>query len=144
MKKLQFFGIVALAMVLGMTVIGCDLGSNDDPDEFILTGLDAYNNKYAMAVSRDKTINAIAGIINADPENGIANGAKISGGSATFPMVMDRVAVGFFTGDGTFTFDVSVFEGEAIQAPTPTTPPIAVGSVTMTLKGGKGKGTVTF
>jgi hypothetical protein len=120
-------------------------GEGDDVEPvgtLILTGLDAYNGKYVMAVSLDGKLYGIGGIKTMT----IAKGAKIINGSATCPAVFDKVAVGVYTGSGTVTFTVSIFVVEELNDPlTPAQQAAKVGegTATVTLSNGSGKGEVT-
>jgi len=103
-KKMFFLGILAMVLVLGMTVVGCDNGSTDssghsnedenDTGKLIITGLTNYIGYYVNArYFPDPPVTNFYALIAAETNNGI-----------------DELTGGLIIADGTVTLNVWIQE----------------------------------
>jgi hypothetical protein len=147
MKKLRFLG--ALALILGMTVLGCKFESDEPPapaGQLTLAGFpSAQEGKYVMAIGNSNPdLTAVGSITRATAANtaqisaAAATIGQISGGRASLT-IYDRSGPSVYSGNGSETFTVLMLDTAPVfLGPTP--PSEKIGSVTLTLSNGCGMG----
>jgi hypothetical protein len=94
MKKKRFLEMLALTLAFGMTVIGCEMDTDDDEGGgnivlpstdglLTVTGLSAYNGKYIMVGGGDENTGmALIGMVGINRNTGVVELFPISGGQA--------------------------------------------------------------
>jgi hypothetical protein len=146
MKKLRFLGVSALALILGMTVLGC----KDDPEEtppagqLTLTGLTGHDGDYVMAQGQSpySNLNAIGSVVTQIPP--VAKAAAITNGSALLTIFDATGGGSLYTGNDTVTFSVVIYNVEVINQASPPTPVAGGITTAVNLTNGSGNGTVTI
>ena len=123
---IKLIGIVALVAAIGFAFVSCE--EDQKGGTLTITGLSAYNGKYAAAQG------ATAGGDPIIAGESISKPGKISGGKATLNVYTQK---GDFTGSGAATLAVVIFDSENTDAG-----PIATGSLTVTFKDGSAEGAV--
>jgi len=87
-NKTNWLGILAILLVFGMAVVGCDGSTDDDSDGgvFILTNIPGkFNGNYAMYSSVDD-LPLLTGIQSVNISTGVMTLVQISNGSVSLPM----------------------------------------------------------
>jgi hypothetical protein len=106
-KKTFWLGMLVLALVFGMTVVGCDDGSTNDNGggTFVLTDIPAtYNGKYAYFEVENANI-YIVGCQSINMTTGTVTLVQISNGRVSIPLWIetDTGSISKYSGDDTFT-----------------------------------------
>jgi hypothetical protein len=112
-KKNFWLGILVLALVFGMTVVGCDDGSTNDnggitEGTFVLTDIPAtYNGKYAYFEAQNSSV-YIVGCQSVNMSTETIRLVQISNGKASIPLWIfneSTNSVTRYSGNDTFTQD---------------------------------------
>jgi hypothetical protein len=120
-KKLRFFGVSALALILGMTVLGCkddlEYPPAPTPGQLTLTGITGHEGDYVLAEGYTVGGAVLQAVGSIDAATGGARGAQISSGQATLNVynVTSGIPVPY-TGTTTVTFDLGVYGSNAVVA----------------------------
>jgi len=118
-KKNLWLGILAIALVFAMTVVGCgddstnDNGGGGGGGTFTLTGIPStYNGKYAILNAGDEEGEGIWGFQTINMSTGIVTLPVISNGSVSIPLWVESSSGNSFTrysGNHTFIYvDVGI------------------------------------
>jgi hypothetical protein len=119
-NKKIWLGILAIALVFGMTAVGCgDDSTGGNRGIFVLTDIPAaYNGKYAYFEAQNDNL-YIVGCQSINMQTETMALVQISNGKASLPVwIIGESGVSRYYGDATFTQDdrwgVSIFEQAAL------------------------------
>ena len=109
-SKKILLGILVIALVFGMTVVGCDNGSTTDnggdytnvlstDGRLTISGLSSYNNNYIFGSGTDSSYSILIGAEGVSSSNGYTCGL-ISGGQSTIKVwkQLDATTLGNYNG----------------------------------------------
>jgi hypothetical protein len=157
-KKLIGLGILAMVLIFGMTVVGCD----DDPNngngngssgKITITGLGAYNGRYIAGIEGgiiddDDIVLVAFSTLNSNAQT--FTGGKINNGSASLNvwqwwMEDDEEFMSPFNGNGLGGFALFVYENSVISfSDVESDGSEFVGFVVINLVNGEGSGQLTL
>jgi hypothetical protein len=162
-NKKIWLGMLALALIFGMTVVGCGGGSGDDGDDpnsgnpnsgnpnsggaggkITITGLSAYNGKYVFGeggyVGKGETLAAVESV---DLKTGEVTGGLVKNGTVTLNVWEEYNGSGRpFTGSGACGFALGASSTPKYNSSTSNNWQ-AIGYVFLTLTYGSGSGQFT-
>jgi hypothetical protein len=120
-NTLKLIGIITLVAVIGFSMAAC---GNDEEESGLLTitGLGAYNGKFAIAVGEGSDDESLIAATNININNETVTCGEISGGSATLKVWKvegeegDQISI--YEGNDTFDFYVVILNEATINGAT--------------------------